>query len=508
MSKITTEDCKNLLQQSYPDLAIKSWKRIKKYKNEQGEWCRDFEHTTGLNITLIEHNGSLKLGNNVELNVSSNSNDDNRPVLYYKSFEPSLVKKGFKMVKKYVDDYLDYVPSSDLNGYETIPNSVVFFFNNVSDPNLKLTGGIDDEVSISIYPSYGDFTDHIDELVGEFLPDYLSEACECEFVPWFDDNNEALTASQIMDDLLKRGFIYESKHCSLKDTYSVYKLVPKIDVVVKDLVLESEVLKAIKKDDSITLATLLDTNKIPVDYIVKNTTILYTAFKNDKVECFREILKRIPNFANYDSNKKNVLNEIYQGYINKQQQLKYLDIILKEANMDFSKKRNNDQFALINALLILKTNNNGVIETIDSNNFKNDVMSLKSKLSDYQYGEMILFLVLRHYPAIQCSEFVDIACNFIDSYKQDAISLAIEVGLYQGYGFDEPLDERIFNKLAEYNLNVGEHTLIQFVENQINRSPSFIIQRFFRDEYGNKIMKEIDPQSRIDIWKKYLKRCK
>lgn len=507
MSKITTEDCKNFLLQKYPDLAVKSWKRIKKYKNEQGHWCRDFEHATGVAITLFEINDALQLGEPINLNISIPV-DDTSPILYYKSFDPALVKKGFKMVKKYVTEYLEYVPSSDMAGYETIPNSVVFFFNNIADPSLILHGGLDEDVSISIYPNYGQFTDHIDELIGEFLPDYLSEVCECEFAPWFDDNSQALTAAQIMEDLLKRGFVYESKECSLKNTYGTHKLVPKIEVVVKDLVLEAEVLKAIKNDDSKAIAALIDDNKIPVNYMVKNTTILYTAFKNDKVGCFREILKRIPNFANYDSNKKNVLNEIYQGYVNKQQQLKYLNIILNEANMDFSKKRNNDQFALINSIFVHKTSHNGVVESIEPNNLKNDIMFLKNKLSDFQYGEMILFFVLRYYPATQCEEFVDIACNFIDTYKQDAISLAIEVALYQGSGFDSPLDERIFNKLAEYNLNVGDKTLIQFVTMQRDRSPLFIIERFFRDENGNKIVITIDPEVRLEVWNRYLKKCK
>lgn len=509
MTKITTEDCKLFLQQQYPDLVAKLWKRIKKYKNEQGVWCRDFEHGSGLSITLLELNGVLQLGDTIDLNITAPVLDENSPVLYYKSFDPSLVKKGAKIVKKYVDEYYENEINSELSGYETIPNSVVFFFNNVSDPDMKMKGSLETDFSISIYPNYGQFTNHIEGLIGDFLPDYLSEACECEFTPWFDSDNDVLTASQIMDDLLKRGFVYDTRECSLNEKYSAYKVIPKIEIVIKDTALESEVLDAIKKDNVQVLESLLDSKKIPVNYFVKNTSILYTAFKNDKIECFKAILKRIPNLADYDNSKKNVIDEIYSGYNTKMpHKLKYLDIIINEANMDFSNKKKNEQFALINSLLYLKTKDGNITETIDTNNFKNDILSLKTKFSDYQYGEMILFLVLIHYPASLCEEFLQTACQFIDTYKQDAISLAIEVGLYQGYGFDETMNEKIFDKLVEYNLNIGERTLVDFVNLQINRNPSFIVQKIFRDKDGNKVIKEINPQTQLDTWKRYLKKCK
>lgn len=62
MSKITTNDCKNKLVDLFPDTESKDWKRTKKYKNEDGLYCRDFEnHISGETATLLESNNQLVL---------------------------------------------------------------------------------------------------------------------------------------------------------------------------------------------------------------------------------------------------------------------------------------------------------------------------------------------------------------------------------------------------------------------------------------------------------------
>lgn len=61
MSKITTEDCKLFLLDLYKDKKVTEWKRIRKFKDENGDSCRDFSHSDGTSLALIEKNGQLSV---------------------------------------------------------------------------------------------------------------------------------------------------------------------------------------------------------------------------------------------------------------------------------------------------------------------------------------------------------------------------------------------------------------------------------------------------------------
>lgn len=61
MSKITTEDCKNKLIELFEGSESSDWKRTKKYKNELGNWVRDFiNKETEKECSLVEINGELE----------------------------------------------------------------------------------------------------------------------------------------------------------------------------------------------------------------------------------------------------------------------------------------------------------------------------------------------------------------------------------------------------------------------------------------------------------------
>lgn len=61
MSKITTEDCKDKLIEIFGDSERSDWKRTKKYKNESGNWVRDFlNKETEESCSLVEINGDLE----------------------------------------------------------------------------------------------------------------------------------------------------------------------------------------------------------------------------------------------------------------------------------------------------------------------------------------------------------------------------------------------------------------------------------------------------------------
>lgn len=62
MSKITTEICKEYLIAEFKAKQIvtqeKDWKRTKKYKNEDGNWIREFNNDNLGSVSLIEKNTS------------------------------------------------------------------------------------------------------------------------------------------------------------------------------------------------------------------------------------------------------------------------------------------------------------------------------------------------------------------------------------------------------------------------------------------------------------------
>lgn len=61
MSKITTEDCKEKLIEFFDESESSDWKRTKKYKNEKGNWVRDFiNKETEETCSLVEINGELE----------------------------------------------------------------------------------------------------------------------------------------------------------------------------------------------------------------------------------------------------------------------------------------------------------------------------------------------------------------------------------------------------------------------------------------------------------------
>ena len=75
MSEFSTEECKRKLVELYPETQAKLWKRVRKYKNEAGQWEREFIYPKPdirtilqeKDNTLIEIQPSLVLETNSDL---------------------------------------------------------------------------------------------------------------------------------------------------------------------------------------------------------------------------------------------------------------------------------------------------------------------------------------------------------------------------------------------------------------------------------------------------------
>lgn len=169
-------------------------------------WCRDFKHAEGNEITLVEMNGSLSI------EIQSNKKTVSDEI----SLSPKLIKKGKKLVQRYVEEYEEIDESEE--GYEAIPHSIVFFFCGITDPHQKLIDNFSLSVAVLMFPKDEDFDGEMTGLVQSFIPSYLSEATECTFTTFFNDPNNALTAGEIKKELISRGFVYDPNQCSLDQT--------------------------------------------------------------------------------------------------------------------------------------------------------------------------------------------------------------------------------------------------------------------------------------------------
>lgn len=488
MSKITTEDCKKYLAEKFPDLQSKDWKRIKKYKDDNNYWCRDFDHKSGATAIIIEINDNIHLKDSASSVAVRNDiviKDPNK-VLYYKKFDENLLKAGRKIVKKYTtydEDELEI--TADMKGYEAIPNSIVFFFTGEYPPETKITKEIASYMDFSIFfgPVTSDsFDQHMTTLIGDLLPDNYSEECECEFVPYYDNDDNALTIKEIMQELLDRGFIYDSKNCDLKNYFSDYSLVPKIfkSPVVDESLLDS-IISIVKKDDSKELERLINENKISIDCSIKSSNILNYCYKNDKKSCFSLLLKYIPNLMKYNSGKKHIFNVIKYEYKDQEHIKKYLTIIFNEAKIDFG---NSKDYLYLNDLLSAFTVYHDLRMTVYNSGFKQALYSIKKFLKPNQFGEVVLFWVLAYRQAADDLELMNLALNFIDEYKQEAITESIEIKLHTGTEYHMPVSEIIINKLIQYNLKVGKWSLNEFFKIQLKRCQDFDMEIYYTDVDG------------------------
>lgn len=223
MSKISTDDCKNFLKASFPKQ--NKWKRIKKYKNEAGQWCRDFESESGFSTTLVEINEQLTLISQEQKEIDC---------FYYKKFSNDEIKLAKKLVDNFVKSYYNDNGYEELNhrdaGYNAIPNCFEFFIDyGAEDLNA---GTLIEEDSYKSFdfgvffrPIGHDFDQHLDGILSDFLPKYMPETMECVFEA---TPKTPMTIKELIQMLSDRGFTYNQKDCAMAEVFKTYKVLPKV----------------------------------------------------------------------------------------------------------------------------------------------------------------------------------------------------------------------------------------------------------------------------------------
>lgn len=218
MSKISTDDCKNFLKESFPEQ--KNWKRIKKYKNDAGQWCRDFESESGFATTLVEIDERLTLISQEQKEIDC---------FYYKKFPDDEIKLAKKIVSNYVRDYYHRNVNYKMAGYEAIPNCFEFFVDTENDEYTP-ESIIDDktyqncDIGLFFVPINHQFDQHLQDILKDFLPESMSEMAECifEIVP-----DKPIAIKDLIQSVCDRGFIYNSEYCGLAKYLKKHKVLPK-----------------------------------------------------------------------------------------------------------------------------------------------------------------------------------------------------------------------------------------------------------------------------------------
>lgn len=333
MSKITTEDCKLFLLDLYKDKKVTEWKRIRKFKDENGDSCRDFSHSDGTSLTLIERNGHLSVLplavltsfiENDKPPVSSTKNVKSKGVsilplvaendtnltkkAYFTIFDETQLKSAKRLVNAFAKPKEDPItPNSDAKGFDAIPNLIYFSF--LEDANcdeieyletiakdMNFNALMNDIVVFFIPSTVSSMCEHLSPLIEPLLPVPLQEVEEMSFTL----NDRTLTVTDVFEQLIKAGFVYNPEGCALKSLFTQYQLIA-IDPVInpndKTAEYKKNFLSALKKDDVNKMKALIDSG-MPLTFKVGGQSLLGKTMYEHKIECFKYLSSLYPNTAN------------------------------------------------------------------------------------------------------------------------------------------------------------------------------------------------------------------
>lgn len=204
MPKITTDDCKNFLVSQFPETTSKSWKRTKKYRDEQGNWVRIFENDEK-QVFVLETAGNLSL---------LDQQETPKKVLYYKAFNNEQKAKALELMDEYIDNFpRGPFPSPSREGFEAIPNLISFYFEYYGEnEKARPTNAInfdENEFTLMMMVTNNEFDQTLEDLISPLIPSYFSEEGEGMFiVDKPKDLKGKMTYMDLIQELMNRGFVY------------------------------------------------------------------------------------------------------------------------------------------------------------------------------------------------------------------------------------------------------------------------------------------------------------
>jgi len=329
MPKITTNDCKLFLSDLYKDKNGENWKRIRKFKDENGYICRDFKHLDGELVTLIEKNSQLSvLLLHNSLNPSINKKEPiptvaldrkNTPFTLFDESQQKLAKRLVNAFVKPKDEPIE--PDSSSKGFSAIPNLMTFSF--LEDANcdeheylteiastMQFDAPMKDIIVFFAPSTVKSLCHHISPLVEPFLSIPLEEVEEMSFR--LNSENSNLTVLAVFESLCLAGFVYEPKGCALTQLFSPYKMINVSSVIVnndKSLDFKKAFIAAVKKDDVEKVKTLIELG-LPLNLKVGRTSLLGHALSENKLACFKYLVSLYGNTAELSNGQADLVWEV------------------------------------------------------------------------------------------------------------------------------------------------------------------------------------------------------
>jgi hypothetical protein len=342
MSKISTDDCKDFLMKTYPDSNRTKWKRVSKYKDDHGLVCRDFNNPTVGDVTLIEVNDTLELKQSVAVDVAPVTIKDNTIVV--KSFSKKDMTDAKRLVSKYVNSDGEEEISDDNKGFIAIPSQVVYRFSMLDGDHKEILDSVNatrdynhkmDRFCLEIYPAHGEYNEHMDYLIGSFMPENDGEAMECTYEFSYE---EPISIKEMVQKMASAGFIYLEDSCFLAETVSQLEFMNEaINVESSSLVdVKSAFEQAIKTDDGDMLDEALSSGGL-LNFKYKKAIPLVYCMQNNLVNCFKVLVKHEPNLAKgvkYSGNPvwAEAVSDVVLGH-----SFDYLAYLLEHGKYDFKK---------------------------------------------------------------------------------------------------------------------------------------------------------------------------
>ena len=332
MSKITTEDCKNYLINYYEKKEIitqeSEWKRVKKYKNEDGLWVRDFEHKIIGMIHLIENNGQLMVveNPNVKTEKSQVNNDKNKSVMVdLISFDPNQIKMAVKAYTEYYknnDDERDddVWIKENYKKIQFIPGILKWYVpedtyknGDLNDLNLEknMNGFFISMFDIKGIHDYGGE----ENLLKGFLPSYLSKVDEYNYCIEKD-----ISFIDLVKDLSSFGYEYANNKYYLdymQEKCLAKKVMKKIDYN-KVKFIQNPLEEIFLNDDVNSFIELEKTNQVQKNDLKNKFYILADKYNSSQLLTYllkNDYTMPIEEINKFQTNKTFVFNEEMKGYL-------------------------------------------------------------------------------------------------------------------------------------------------------------------------------------------------
>jgi hypothetical protein len=379
MSNISTDDCKDFLMTKFPKSKRALWKREKKYKNEAGNWCRDFSNTDVGNVSLVETNGVLsffkKTASDSTAAPAVNAVKLGTHDIFVKTFDDKEIELAKKIVEQYMQTYNP--PRSTEKGFLAIPSQFTYSFTDMDDDEEGLFAAANENLDINakfkIFTLYlapiehPNFDQHLQSLLEQFFPKSSGEDMECVFSFYYD---RPISIKDFVTMMSKNGFTYSGKsgnpdyyddHCLLKNVMDTLKFHSgaTVEEAFKNKVAESTVetpktnvldnskkdkfvttidsfCDVVKNDDAAALNDAIE-NGLDLNLKVNRISVHSYCLNNNLKECFKVLVAHTPNLAvGHDGEANTVWLDAIQ--FKDDSEFDYITYLVEHGHYDFTKQ--------------------------------------------------------------------------------------------------------------------------------------------------------------------------